>query len=94
MGHDFGWVTRVMGYGTLTHDPCEPCKIVRPYFICLCEQEHKLSDHSHLFLVNMQYNFIESTIDSLATQETRGSAIAEKPRDALRQLKYYGRFFD
>ena len=24
---------------------------------------------------------------------TRGSAIAEEPRDALRQLKYYGRFF-
>ena len=23
---------------------------------------------------------------------TRGSAIAEKPRDALRLLKYYGRF--
>ena len=23
---------------------------------------------------------------------TRGSAIAEEPRDALRQLKYYGRF--
>ena len=25
-------------------------------------------------------------------QSTRGSAIAEEPRDALRQLKYYGRF--
>ena len=25
---------------------------------------------------------------------TRGSAIAEEPRDARRQLKYYGRFFD
>ena len=24
--------------------------------------------------------------------KTRGSAIAEEPRDALRQLKYYGRF--
>ena len=24
--------------------------------------------------------------------ETRGSAIAEEPRDALRQFKYYGRF--
>ena len=24
--------------------------------------------------------------------DTRGSAIAEEPRDALRQLKYYGRF--
>ena len=24
---------------------------------------------------------------------TRGSAIAEEPRDALRQLKYYGRFW-
>ena len=24
--------------------------------------------------------------------EPRGSAIAEEPRDALRQLKYYGRF--
>ena len=24
--------------------------------------------------------------------ETRGSGIAEEPRDALRQLKYYGRF--
>ena len=23
---------------------------------------------------------------------TRGSAVAEEPRDALRQLKYYGRF--
>ena len=27
-----------------------------------------------------------------ATIITRGSAIAEEPRDALRQLKYYGRF--
>ena len=26
------------------------------------------------------------------TYRTRGSAIAEEPRDALRQLKYYGRF--
>ena len=26
--------------------------------------------------------------------KTRGSAIAEEPRDALGQLKYYGRFFD
>ena len=26
------------------------------------------------------------------TDLTRGSAIAEEPRDALRQLKYYGRF--
>ena len=26
--------------------------------------------------------------------QTRGSAIAEEPRDALRQFKYYGRFFD
>ena len=25
-------------------------------------------------------------------KKTRGSAIAEEPRDALRQLKYYGRF--
>jgi len=25
---------------------------------------------------------------------TRGSAIAEEPCDALRQLKYYSRFFD
>jgi len=25
-------------------------------------------------------------------EETRGFAIAEEPRDALRQLKYYGRF--
>ena len=24
--------------------------------------------------------------------KTRGSATAEEPRDALRQLKYYGRF--
>ena len=28
----------------------------------------------------------------LATTVTRGSATAEEPRDALRQLKYYGRF--
>ena len=28
----------------------------------------------------------------LSSYITRGSAIAEKPRDALRQLKYYGRF--
>ena len=26
------------------------------------------------------------------SEMTRGSAIAEEPRDALRQLKYYGRF--
>ena len=29
-----------------------------------------------------------------AAKFTRGSAIAEEPRDELRQLKYYGRFFD
>ena len=28
----------------------------------------------------------------MITCETRGSAIAEEPRDTLRQLKYYGRF--
>ena len=28
----------------------------------------------------------------MKTEYTRGSAIAEEPRDALRQLKYYGRF--
>ena len=27
-----------------------------------------------------------------STCKTRGSAIAEEPHDALRQLKYYGRF--
>ena len=27
-----------------------------------------------------------------AYRATRGSAIAEEPRDALRQFKYYGRF--
>ena len=35
----------------------------------------------------------EHTIDRQHDNEkTRGSAIAEEPRDALRQLKYYGRF--
>ena len=29
---------------------------------------------------------------SFVTYTTRGSAIAEEPRDALRQFKYYGRF--
>jgi len=29
-----------------------------------------------------------------ATVATRSSATAEEPRDTLRQLKYYGRFFD
>ena len=35
--------------------------------------------------------FAASTAER-AHGETRGSAIAEEPRDALRQLKYYGRF--
>ena len=30
--------------------------------------------------------------DNKMQDMTRGSAIAEEPRDALRQLKYYGRF--
>ena len=30
--------------------------------------------------------------NSMKIKTTRGSAIAEEPRDALRQLKYYGRF--
>ena len=38
-------------------------------------------------------NRIESRpIPSCFQYSTRGSAIAEEPRDALRQLKYYGRF--
>ena len=35
---------------------------------------------------------LNALADSFATIRTRGSAIAEEPRDALRQLKYYGRF--
>ena len=34
----------------------------------------------------------DSQQNVLTTKITRGSAIAEEPRDALRQLKYYGRF--
>ena len=30
--------------------------------------------------------------DNITIKITRGSAIAEEPRDVLRQLKYYGRF--
>ena len=39
---------------------------------------------------NAEINYF---ISHVTTCETRGSAIAEEPRDALRQLKYYGRFF-
>ena len=36
---------------------------------------------------------LNALVDSFLPQlETRGSAFAEEPRDALRQLKYYGRF--
>ena len=35
---------------------------------------------------------VNVNICSLGLNETRGSAIAEEPRDALRQFKYYGRF--
>ena len=39
-------------------------------------------------------SFVANFIGFSAVQKnlTRGSAIAEEPRDALRQLKYYGRF--
>ena len=33
-----------------------------------------------------------NTLYAVVTCETRGSAIAEERRDALRHLKYYGRF--
>ena len=33
-----------------------------------------------------------SVVDKTSAKTTRGSAIAEEPRDALRQLKHYGRF--
>ena len=45
-----------------------------------------------------EHNFYNNNNDSNTnvstdnTIKTRGSAIAEEPRDALRQLKYYGRF--
>ena len=35
---------------------------------------------------------LQVTCKSTLLKHTRGSAIAEEPRDALRQLKYYGRF--
>ena len=31
-------------------------------------------------------------LHAMGRSKTRGSAIAEEPREALRQLKYYGRF--
>ena len=34
----------------------------------------------------------ETTVNASMISVTRGSAIAEEPRDALRQFKYYGRF--
>ena len=39
-------------------------------------------------------NFVSFAVSiaELAHAETRGASIAEEPRDALRQLKYYGRF--
>ena len=40
-------------------------------------------------IIITQYIFSSSHVQPFAT---RGSAIAEEPRDALRQLKYYGRF--
>ena len=55
---------------------CSRAIILRPLSGCPTSQRQR-------------HEFTESkeTIDV-----TRGSAIAEEPRDALRQLKYYGRF--
>ena len=47
----------------------------------------KLSPNLAIFIL---VNFADSSLPCLDL--TRGSAIAEEPRDALRQLKYYGRF--
>ena len=47
------------------------------------------SPYPPLVVTFYQKNDIKGT-----QSKTRGSAIAEEPRDALRQLKYYGRFFD
>ena len=43
----------------------------------------------------MIYTDIHRYADNIQLSEyqTRGSAIAEEPRDALRQLKYHGRFY-
>ena len=37
-------------------------------------------------------NTVDKRNNVYNVKNTRGSAIAEEPRDALRQLKYYGRF--
>ena len=47
---------------------------------------------SYSLLILSQVRVIRNRIQVFKVDSTRGSAIAEEPRDALRQLKYYGRF--
>ena len=61
----------------------------------LVNMDTEFSDATALhFIVRLSRQRITAiaTLITRLTKRTRGSAIAEEPRDALRQLKYYGRF--
>ena len=60
----------------------------------ICHQlKECVYEYDFLLVVNSNLGRISHGFGATATYlSTRGSAIAEEPRDALRQLKYYGRF--
>ena len=63
-------------------------------YVPLHQQYHTINWLTTIFsLTSVSANFSTSNKLFLSTflVKTRGSAIAEEPRDALRQLKYYGR---
>ena len=64
---------------------------VKQYFQSTAEQEYGYYEVCFSTTCAQQDSKIIIDVQRYQTH-TRGSAIAEEPRDALRQLKYYGRF--
>ena len=64
------------------------------HFECNCNvnNNYLVTITTRCFIKNnsLIFYYICQIVDNF--YKTRGSAIAEEPRDALRQLKYYGRF--
>ena len=78
-------ITRSLYYDKVSHFPI---------YVPLHQQYHTINWLTTIFsLTSVSANFSTSNKLFLSTFliKTRGSAIAEEPRDALRQLKYYGR---
>ena len=61
-------------------------------WVNVCDTHTVRQSHRRKKNIRLRVQKATGRRSSILTLTPRGSAIAEEPRDALRQLKYYGRF--